>query len=409
MQNRDRGRRLIIGSAIIGSIGTFGLHVLLPALPAIATAMHVHAAAAQLLISLSLVAIAFGNLVIAPLSDRYGRRPVVLAGLGLFVTGSFAGVVAPSLEMLVLARIVQAFGGGAAMAVMRATIMDFFGPARAASAIAATATAILLAPMFAPTLGGLVIGWFDWRAVFALSGLLGGVVMLFAARKLVETKPANPAAGPSPRTLSSYRQLFSSRAYLTYVAFGSSLMSMIYTFVTGTPYVAIDVLGISPARLGLLLFFPAVASFAGFLVAARVVNRVGGPRLMQTGALLAFTGAASMAVLSLAGVWHPLALFIPGMLIGFANALATPSSTTAAITRHPAIAGAASGLMGFVHLVVAAGATQLVAFFANHSPVPLAATLMGLCLVSLLMLRSIARMAAQSGPNSPPERPEPTR
>ncbi len=409
MEKRDSGRRLIIGSAIIGSIGTFGLHVLLPALPAIATAMGTNPAAAQLLISLSLVAIAFGNLVIAPLSDRYGRRPVVLAGLGLFVAGSLAGIVAPSLKLLVIARIVQAFGGGAAMAVMRATIMDFFGPARAASAIAATATAILLAPMFAPTLGGLVIEWYDWRAVFALSGLLGGVVMLFAARKLVETKPADPAAGASPRTLSSYRQLFGSRIYLSYVAFGSSLMSMIYTFVTGTPYVVVDVLGISPARLGLLLFFPAVASFAGFLVAARVVNRVGGRRLMQTGALLAFTGASSMAVLSLAGVWHPLALFIPGMLIGFANALATPSSTTAAITRHPAIAGAASGLMGFVHLVVAAGATQLVAFFANHSPVPLAATLMGLCLVSLLALRSIARMPVQSGPYAPPELPEPTR
>jgi DHA1 family bicyclomycin/chloramphenicol resistance-like MFS transporter len=409
LEKFDPARRLIIGSAIIGSIGTFGLHVLLPALPAIAAGMGVHPAAAQLLISLSLVAIAFGNLVIAPLSDRYGRRPVVLAGLGLFVAGSLAGVVAPSLELLVFARIVQAFGGGAAMAVMRATIMDFFGPARAASAIAATATAILLAPMIAPTLGGLMIGWYDWRAVFALSGLLGTAVMLFAVRKLVETRPADPAAGPSLRTLSSYRLLFGSRSYLTYLAFGSSLMSMIYTFVTGAPYVAIDVLGISPARLGLLLFFPAVASFGGFLVASRVVNRVGGMRLMQTGVLLAFAGAASMAVLALAGVWHPLALFLPGMLIGFANALATPSSTTAAITRHPSIAGAASGMLGFVHLLIAAGATQLVAFFANHSPVPLAATLMGLCLVSLLALRSIARMTAQSGPWAPPVGPEPTR
>ncbi|MDH4259859.1 MAG: MFS transporter, partial [Gammaproteobacteria bacterium] len=121
MEKRDSGRRLIIGAAIIGSIGTFGLHVLLPALPAIATAMGTNPAAAQLLISLSLVAIAFGNLVIAPLSDRYGRRPVVLAGLGLFVAGSLAGILAPSLESLVIARIVQAFGGGAAMAVMRAT------------------------------------------------------------------------------------------------------------------------------------------------------------------------------------------------------------------------------------------------------------------------------------------------
>jgi len=409
LEKFDPARRLIIGSAIIGSIGTFGLHVLLPALPAIASAMGTTAAAAQLLISLSLVAIAFGNLVIAPLSDRYGRRPVVLAGLGLFVAGSLGGIVAPTMHLLVVARIVQAFGGGAAMAVMRATIMDFFGPARAASAIAATATAILIAPMLAPTLGGLVIEWSDWRAVFALSGLLGGVVMLFAARKLVETRPASRAAGLSPRPWSSYRKLFRSRAYLTYLAFGSSMMSMIYTFITGAPYIAIDVLRLSPSRLGFLLFFPAVASFTGFLIASRAANQMGGLRLMQTGALFAFAGTAALVTFSLTGVWHPLAMFVPGMLIGFANALATPNSTTAAITRHPEIAGAASGMLGFVHLLVAAAATQLVAFFANHSPVPLAATLMGLCLVALFALRSIARMPAQAGPYSPPDEPEPIR
>jgi DHA1 family bicyclomycin/chloramphenicol resistance-like MFS transporter len=398
LENHDPARRLIIGSAIIGSIGTFGLHVLLPALPAIAAAMQVHAAAAQLLISLSLVAIAFGNLIIAPLSDRYGRRPVVLTGLGLFVAGSLAGIVAPSLDLLVLARIVQAFGGGAAMAVMRAAIMDHFGPSRAAAAIAATATAILIAPMLAPTLGGLAIQWLDWRAVFGLSALLGIAVLVFAARSLRETRPADPAAGPSPRTLSSYRRLFGSRVYLAYIAFGSSLMSMIYTFVTGAPYVAVDVMDVSPASLGLLLIFPAAASFAGFLVAARVANRIGATRLMRTGALLAFIGAAAMTALALAGIWHPLALFLPGMLVGFANALAAPSATTGAITRHPAIAGAASGLLGFLQLIVAASATQFVALLAGHSPVPLAATLMGLSLVSFLALRSIARMAAQSGP-----------
>jgi DHA1 family bicyclomycin/chloramphenicol resistance-like MFS transporter len=398
LENHDPARRLIIGSAIIGSIGTFGLHVLLPALPAIAAAMQVHAAAAQLLISLSLIAIAFGNLIIAPLSDRYGRRPVVLTGLGLFVAGSLAGIVAPSLKLLVFARIVQAFGGGAAMAVMRAAIMDHFGPSRAAAAIAATATAILIAPMVVPTLGGLAIQWLDWRAVFGLSALLGIAVLVFAARSLGETRPADPAAGPSPRTLSSYRRLFGSRTYLTYVAFGSSMMSMIYTFVTGAPYVAVDVMGVSPASLGLLLIFPAVASFAGFLVAARVANRISAARLMRTGALVACIGAAAMTVLALAGVWHPLALFLPGMLVGFANALAAPSATTGAITRHPTIAGAASGLLGFLQLIVAASATQFVALLAGHSPVPLATTLMGLSLVSFLALRSIARMPAQSGP-----------
>jgi DHA1 family bicyclomycin/chloramphenicol resistance-like MFS transporter len=396
LQKRDASRRLIAGSAVIGSIGTFGLHVLLPALPAIADAMHVPAAAAQLLISLSILAIASGNLVIAPLSDRFGRRPVVLASLGLFIAGSLAGIFAPTLEWLVLARVVQAFGGGAAMSVMRATILDHFGPAKAAGALAATATAILVAPMLAPTLGGLAIEWLDWRAVFALSGLLGCAVLLFAARNLRETKGAAPAAGPSLRFWSNYRLLLGSREYLSYLVFGSCMVSMIYTFVTGAPYVAIDVLGVSPARFGLLLFFPALASFAGFMVAARYSNRIGGLRMMRSGAMLAFGGAGSMAAFAVAGIWHPLTLFVPGMLLGFANAIAAPSSTIGAISRMPAIAGTASGLLGFLQLVTAATATQVVAAFTAHSPVPLSIVLLVLCLTALVALRPISRIPPQA-------------
>ena len=409
MKTRDASRRLIVGSAIIGSIGTFSLHVLLPALPAIAAAMRVPAHAAQLLISLSILSIALGNLMVAPLSDRYGRRRTVLFSLGLFVIGSAAGIVAPTLDLLVLARVLQAFGGGAAMSVMRATILDHFGPARAASALAATATAILVAPMLAPTLGGLVLELLDWRAVFALSGILGFSVFLFASRNLRDTRKADPAAGPSLRYWSSYRRLLGSREYIAFLVFGSCMVSMVYTFVTGAPYVAIDVLGVSPARFGLLLFFPAVASFAGFMVAARVTGRVGGQRMMRMGAIIAFAGTLSMAGLALAGVWHPLALFIPGMAIGFANAIAAPSSTIGAISRDPTIAGAASGLLGFLQLVTAAASTQLVAALTGHSPVPLTIVLLGLCLVALLALRPLARIRLQAEPPAPPAISEPTR
>jgi DHA1 family bicyclomycin/chloramphenicol resistance-like MFS transporter len=416
LQNRDASRRLIAGSAIIGSIGTFSLHVLLPALPAIASAMQVGPHAAQLLISLSILSIALGNLMVAPLSDRYGRRPIVLFALGLFVLGSAAGIVAASLDMLVAARVVQAFGGGAAMSVMRATILDHFGPARAAGALAATATAILVAPMLAPTIGGFVLEWLDWRAVFALSGILGFAVFLFASRNLRDARRADRAAGPSLRYWSSYRRLLASREYLAFLVFGSCMVSMIYTFVTGAPYVAIDVLGVSPSRFGLLLFFPAVASFSGFLLAARVTGRLGGRRMMRAGAMIAFAGTLSMAGLAVAHVWHPLALFIPGMAIGFANAIAAPSCTIGAISREPEIAGAASGLLGFLQLVTAAASTQVVAALTGHSPVPLAVVLLVLCLVALLALRPIGRIeldrspsVVQAEPPVPPVDSEPTR
>jgi MFS transporter, DHA1 family, multidrug resistance protein len=411
LQTRDASRRLIAGSAIIGSIGTFSLHVLLPALPAIAAAMRVAPHAAQLLISLSILSIALGNLMVAPLSDRYGRRRIVLVSLGLFVLGSAAGIVARSLDLLVAARVVQAFGGGAAMSVMRATILDHFGPAKAASALAATATAILVAPMLAPTIGGFVLEALDWRAVFALSGVLGFAVFLFASRTLRDARRADPAAGPSLSYWPSFRRLLASREYLAFLVFGSCMVSMIYTFVTGAPYVAIDILGVSPSRFGLLLFFPAVASFAGFILAARLTGRLGGQRMMRAGAMIALAGTASMAALALAGVRHPLALFVPGMAIGFANAIAAPSSTIGAISRDPAIAGAASGLLGFLQLVTAAASTQVVAAFTGHTPVPLTIVLLVLCLVALLALRPISRirLEAQAEPPGPPAASEPTR
>ena len=400
---------MIAGSAIIGSIGTFSLHVLLPALPAIALAMHVAPHEAQLLISLSILSIALGNLMVAPLSDRYGRRRIVLLSLALFVLGSAAGIVATSLDMLVVARVMQAFGGGAAMSVMRATILDHFGPAKAASALAATATAILIAPMLAPTLGGFVLEWLDWRAVFALSGVLGFGVFIFASRNLRDARRADRSAGPSLRYWSGYKRLLGSREYLAFLLYGSCMVSMIYTFVTGAPYVAIDVLGVSPSRFGLLLFFPAIASFAGFMVAARMTGRLGGQRMMRMGGIIAFAGAASMAALALAGVWHPLALFIPGMAIGFANAIAAPSSTIGAISRDPAIAGAASGLYGFLQLVTAAVASQMVAALTGRTPVPLTIVLLVLCLGALIALRPIAKIRLQAEPPGPPVASEPTR
>jgi DHA1 family bicyclomycin/chloramphenicol resistance-like MFS transporter len=118
--------------------------------------------------------------------------------------------------------------------------------------------------------------------------------------------------------------------------------------------------------------------------------------MMRSGAIIAFVGAVSMAVFALAGIWHPLTLFVPGMLLGFANAIAAPSSTIGAIAQIPAIAGAASGLLGFLQLLTAAIATQVVAAFTAHSPVPLAIVLLVLCLIALVAQRSIGRLGTQA-------------
>lgn len=394
MDKRQQGKRLIVASAAIGSLGPFGMHLLLPALPAIAAEFATRAATTQLLISLSLVAIALGNLTVAPLSDRFGRRPVTVAGLSLFVAGSLAGLLAPSIGALIAARILQAFGAGAAMAVARASISDFFGIHHSAGAMATTATVVLVVPMFAPTLGGFTVEWIGWRAAFALAIAMGGAVLWFTLARAPETHPSNAASGPSPRTLSSYRRLLRSPGYMSYVLFGACMMSAVTVFITSMPYVAIQVYGVKPSTYGLLFFLPAFASFLGFFFTSRMARRLGGLRMMRMGAAMAFLGAAAMLLLAMLGVTHPLALFLPGMLVCGANALSAPNTTSGAITSAPDMAGAASGLLGFIQLLVGAGMTQLVAVLANQTAFPLVGAIVGLNLGAIALLAHISRRGA---------------
>jgi DHA1 family bicyclomycin/chloramphenicol resistance-like MFS transporter len=390
--DQARARQLIIGSAAIGSLGVFGVHVLLPALPAIARSFAVSPATAQLLVSLALVATAFGNLVIAPMSDRFGRRPVILAGLSLYLAGSLGALAAPTIQLLIVARVLQAFGGGAAMAVARATVTDYFGPGYSASALAWMATAILVVPMVAPTLGGFATQLAGWRAPFALATVLSVGVLAFAILRLGETHRGTLAAGPSVSVLKSYRRLLATPGYRAYITYGACMMGAVQVFMTGAPYVAIDVFGISPGAYGLWFILPAAASFSGFLFTARSARRLGGMRMMNMGATLSTAGAVCLFALMLAHVWQPLAFILPGMVLCFSNALSGPNSTSGAIGTRPEIAGAASGLLGFTQLITSAVAVQVVAALQDQTPLPWAAGVLVMNLAAHAALVAIRRI-----------------
>jgi DHA1 family bicyclomycin/chloramphenicol resistance-like MFS transporter len=392
--DRALARRLIFASAAIGSLGTFAMHAILPALPDIRAQFATSVSTAQLLVTLSMLAIASGNLVVAPLSDRFGRRPIIFSGLSLFLLGSLVGLLAQSIAVLIGARILQAFGSGAAMSVARAALMDAFGPERAASGIAYTATAILVVPMVAPTIGGFAVELAGWRLVFGLCLVLGTAVMLFTMLRIQETRRTSAATREGPDTLESYRQLLLIGRYRAYALFGSLLFAAVYTFIAGAPHVAIDVLHISPSRYGLLFMLPASASFAGFFTAARISRRIGALRMMRAGSLLSLTGGLVLTALALLKVWHPAALFVPAMLVCFANAISAPNATSSAIGVRPDIAGAASGLTGFLQLIVSASAVQLVAAISNPSPYPLVFTVLACNVLALLVFMLVQRRTA---------------
>jgi len=382
-QTRASARSMILGTAAIGSLGVFSLHMLLPALPTIREALRTDDGAVQLLISLGMLATALGNLLVAPLSDRYGRRRVILAALTTFVVGSSLAVLAPGIVLLVLARILQTFGAGAAMSVNRAAVTDHFGPGgAAATAMAYSAMTVLVVPMFAPALGGALVEWGHWRTIFFFAVIIGAAVLAFTARRLSET--LLPATAPSsrPGTFASYAQLLVNLRYIAHALFGTFMMCTVYTFIAGAPYAVMHVMGTSPTRYGLLSLLPAAASFCGFLVAARLSRRIGALAMMRAGLAGALLAVLLIAALMLAHVWIPLALFAPAMLLAFANATAIPSTMTSAIAVRADIAGAASGMIGFLELGVSALAAQLVAELANGTPYPLVGIMVGTSLLA---------------------------
>jgi DHA1 family bicyclomycin/chloramphenicol resistance-like MFS transporter len=401
--DRTLARRLIFGSAAIGSLGTFAMHLVLPALPDIREHFASTLSTTQLLVSLAMLSIAAGNIMVAPLSDRYGRRPIIVFGLGLFLFGSVCGALAPSIGWLIAARIVQAFGSGAAMAVARATLMDFFGPERAATGIAYTATAILVVPMLAPTLGGIAVEWQGWRAVFVLCAVLGIAVLAFTLLRIRETHARAPDVSTRPDSLASYRLLLAAPGFRAYAFFGATMFAAVSTFIANAPHVVIDVMGLSPSSYGLYFILTASGSFSGFFTAARISRRVGAYPMMRFGLLLSLAGGILMVALALAGVWRPLALFVPAALVGFANAIAAPNSTSSAIAVRPDIAGAASGLVGFVQLVVTALVVQAVALFANRTPYPLVGAILALNLLAAWFLSRVRTPHPNPLPAAPRE------
>jgi MFS transporter, DHA1 family, multidrug resistance protein len=301
--NRSRPWAVIIGGASIGALGSFATHSILPALSSIRADLHTHVGTTQLIVSVALLALGTGQLLVGPFSDRFGRRPVILSALALYFVASVAATFALDVSWLICSRALQAFGCGGAIAVSRATIMDYFGPERAAVGIAYTATAVLLVPMFAPTLGGYLAEFLGWRWIFAICSLLGAAVFVFTWIRIAETHahPRNPAsATPAVRSyLHSYGILLRSPGYMSFVAFGSLLMASMYTVITGAPYVIIDVMHLAPSTYGKMFLIPALGSFSGFFLAAKISRRLGSMRMMGIGVGLGLAASVLMAAMML--------------------------------------------------------------------------------------------------------------
>lgn len=338
--------------ALITFSGTLAMHVLVPALPLAAMDLGASTGSMQLTISFYTLGLAFGQLLYGPLSDRFGRRPVLLIGLAIYSAGGVAAALAPTVNALIIARLFQALGGCSGLVLGRAIVRDGADLSQTARRLALMNLMVSTGPGLAPLLGGVLAATTGWRSIFVMLSGLGIANVLLAWRLLPETDAGRLAGGG--RMISSYRALMTSRAFLGYAIGGGCATTSMYAFVSAAPFIVVDQLHRSVHEVGMCLAVIVSGMWLGSVLASRLAGRVPIRRMLVAASLLSLVAASALLGLivsrhlTLVAAIGSMTLFTIG--VGIAGPLALAEATSV----NPRAVGSASGLYGFIQMSIGA-------------------------------------------------------
>lgn len=342
------------------AVGPLSLNILMPAVPGLVATFGADVGIVQLTLSLYLVGMAVSQLVLGPLSDRFGRRPVMIAGLCLTVVASFVALIASSITGLIVARMIQAFGATTGIVIGRAIVRDLYDRDRAASMIGWVTMAMVVAPMIAPIIGGALDTTLGWHAIFVFVGSVAALVLVWTALALPETR--NFATSESlTRFFGEARMLLTSRAFAGYALVSAFNSAQFFTFLGGAPHVVVTQMGLSSAVYGIWFAISSFAYMGGNFTAGRWSARYGVDAMLRAGILITAIGAiVGVAWLLLEPNGGPHIIFIPQMITAFASGFMLPNAIAGAVSVRPHAAGTASGVAGFLQMGLGAAMSQLV-------------------------------------------------
>lgn len=362
---------------VLTALSVLSLNMILPSLPAMAREFGARESVMALAVSGYMLMSALAQIVMGPISDRLGRRPVILGALAAYLVASTGCMLASDTATLLVFRMAQAVIVAGSV-VSNAAVRDQFGPREAAGKLGAISAAMAVAPMLGPMLGGFLDSGVGWRAVFGVYTAFGAVALVLVWIDLGETR--RPGL-PPPRRQDYAALLGSGRYWAWMTCYGLSLGGF-YVFITGVPYVAHAMWDLSPALVGIGVGSITGGYMLGAAITARMAMRTGIAPLILTGRLMSALAMLAGLALAAAGVTHPLALFGLTIFVGLGNGLTLPSTNAAALSVRPDLAGTAAGLTGAITVSVGAGLTYVTALVVEHSATP--ATLMALILAVVL-------------------------
>ena len=374
MAKATPGPLFALALASISLIGPLAVHLFMPVIPAVKAALGLSDALAQLTFSVALFGMAFATLFYGSLSDRYGRRPVLLSGLALFLVGSALSAIATSVTPLVLGRLVQAIGAGCGVTLGRAIAQDVYGRERLVKAIAYLTMAYTIGPMISPLVGGLLIDAFGWRSVFGFALLLGGVIALIAYFAVFESRPPSAEQRRGGNVLRDYAELFRHVRFTAFVLQSGFMTGTFLVAATAASSLLKDLLHRPSAEFGFyFLLFP-----VGFLTGNFITSRIGGRAANETmvllGSLVMAAAVVTQSSLLLSGRVVPLVLFAPGFFVTLAQGLSLPYAQSGAMATNVKLAGTAAGIGVFVQNFCGAAFAQLYGLLADGTVTPLMQT-----------------------------------
>ncbi|HVK36457.1 MAG TPA: multidrug effflux MFS transporter [Microlunatus sp.] len=399
LSSRFVGRKyvqLVLVLGALSAIGPLTIDTYLPALPELSRQLGATDAQAQATITGLLIGLGFGQLIIGPLSDSIGRRKPLLAGLVLHAGMSLLCALAPSIGLLTVTRTLQGFAGAAVAVVSMAVVRDLFSGIRAAQLLSRLVLVLGVAPILAPSLGSALLALTSWRGIFVVLAViaLGMLVLAFVA--LPETLPAERRRPVSVTgSLQAYGSLFRDRLFIVMVLVAGLMFATLFAYISGAPFVLQDLYGMTPQQFGLAFSANAVGMIAMTQINPWLVKRYSPVSVLCFGVLLALAGAVTLLVLMLLGVDGWFAFMAPLFFVISAAGLSFPNAPAIALNRHGESAGTAAALLGASQFMIGGAIAPLVGVFANGTPVPMAAIMVGTTGLAAVLLLS-ARKALTS-------------